>query len=66
MCRLIHPLQAGVAFSDLPGLGDAELQALGVRALGRRRRIITAAAGLRAASPSAQHDPAAGGPVLYM
>ena len=62
MCRCMRFWQAGVAFADLPGLGDAELQALGVRALGRRRRIITAAAGLRTACPSAQHNPVAGGP----
>lgn len=62
VCRCVRFLQAGVGFADLPGLGDADLQALGVRALGRRRRIITAAAELRAAGPAARHDPAAGRP----
>jgi hypothetical protein len=70
MCGCVHVLQAGIGFADLPGLGDADLQALGVRALGRRRRIITAAAGLRAAgwssSATARPDPAAGGPHVHL
>lgn len=42
--------QAGTCFAELPTLTDADLQTMGIRALGRRRRIMAAAAELQADS----------------
>lgn len=50
--------QAAVCYADLPGLNDGDLQAMGVRALGHRRKIMTAAAQLAVADADAEMHPA--------